>query len=256
MKHILDVSDLSKSYTVDGNELRVLQNIDLQVEPGECVAIVGNSGCGKSTLLKIIAGLIAYETGRVLCNGQTVTGPGIDRGVVFQDHRLLPWLTIEDNVGFGLKQISRKEKQQIVLEYLKMVNLDDFKKAYPHQLSGGMSQRAAIARALAGAPQILLMDEPFGALDALTRITLQQEMIRIRREQKKTVILITHDIDEAVFLGNRVIIMSERPGRILKSIAIELPLERNRASTDFSYYVNKVYKHFFHEKSTNEEYNI
>lgn len=256
MKHILDVTDLSKSYTVDGKKMRVLQNIDLQVEPGECVAIVGNSGCGKSTLLKIIAGLVSYETGRVLCNGQAVTGPGIDRGVVFQDHRLLPWLTIEDNVGFGLKQISRKEKQQLVLDYLKMVNLDGFKKAYPHQLSGGMSQRAAIARALAGAPQILLMDEPFGALDALTRITLQQELIRIRQEQKKTVILITHDIDEAVFLGNRVVIMSERPGRILKSIAIELPLERNRASTDFSYYVNKVYKHFFNEKSTNEEYNI
>jgi len=237
-------------------ELSVLQDIDLQVEHGECVAIVGNSGCGKSTLLKIIAGLVPYENGQVLCNGRNITGPGTDRGVVFQDHRLLPWLTIAENVGFGLKQTPRARKQQIISDYLKMVNLDGFEKAYPHQLSGGMSQRAAIARALAGAPEILLMDEPFGALDALTRITLQQEMIRIRREQKKTVILITHDIDEAVFLGNRVIIMSERPGRILRTISIELPLERDRASSDFSYYVSRVYKHFFKDRSTNEEYNI
>lgn len=256
MNHILDVTGLSKSYRVDGMELSVLQDIDLQVEHGECVAIVGNSGCGKSTLLKIIAGLVPYENGQVLCNGRNITGPGTDRGVVFQDHRLLPWLTIAENVGFGLKQTPRARKQQIISDYLKMVNLDGFEKAYPHQLSGGMSQRAAIARALAGAPEILLMDEPFGALDALTRITLQQEMIRIRREQKKTVILITHDIDEAVFLGNRVIIMSERPGRILRTISIELPLERDRASSDFSYYVSRVYKHFFKDRSTNEEYNI
>lgn len=256
MNHILDVTGLSKSYPVDGKNMSVLQNIDLQVEHGECVAIVGNSGCGKSTLLKIIAGLVPYETGQVLCNGKDITGPGVDRGVVFQDHRLLPWLTIEENVGFGLQHLDRAEKHRIVTDYLKMVSLDGFEKAYPYQLSGGMSQRAAIARALAGRPQILLMDEPFGALDALTRITLQQEMIKIRREQKKTVVLITHDIDEAVFLGNRVIIMSERPGRILQTISIELPLERDRASSDFSYYVSRVYKHFFKERIAQEDYNI
>lgn len=256
MGEILRISNLSKSFNVDGDTVDVLNNINISVEDGECLAIVGHSGCGKSTLLKIIAGLVPYETGEVLCNGVSVKEPGRDRGVVFQDHRLLPWLKIEDNVGFGINDLPRSEREEIVAEHLRMVGLESFAKAYPKQLSGGMSQRAAIARALAGSPQILLLDEPFGALDALTRITLQQEMIRIRHEQKTTMILITHDIDEAVFLGNRVLIMTERPGEIAETISVNLPIERDRGSADFSYYVSRVYRHFFKDVEVKAEYNI
>lgn len=256
MKTVLNIKGLSKSYNVDGESLDVLKNIDLEVKNGECLAIVGHSGCGKSTLLKIIAGLVPYEIGEVLCNGNAVNSPGRDRGVVFQDHRLLPWMTIEDNVGFGLNHLSQNKKETLVKEHLGMVQLNGFEKAYPSQLSGGMSQRAAIARALVGSPEILLLDEPFGALDALTRIALQKELIRIRHEQKTTMVLITHDIDEAIFLGNRVVIMSERPGEIVQTISVDLPVERDRSSADFSYYVSQVYKHFFRDETLETEYNI
>lgn len=256
MQHILELKHLSKSYCVDGEDLQVLNDVSLNVRQGECITIVGHSGCGKSTLLKMIAGLEGYEIGQVICAEKPVTGPGIDRGVVFQDHRLLPWLTIADNVGFGLDKLAKAERDAIATRHLRLVGLEGFENAYPAQLSGGMSQRASIARALAGNPQILLLDEPFGALDALTKISMQQELIRIRQEKNTTMVMITHDLEEAVFLGNRVIVLSQRPGRIVEEISIDLPVQRDRSSKDFSYYVSRVYRHFFHDEVPETEYTL
>lgn len=256
MENILEIKNLSKSYPVDGEELQVLKDVSLTVREGECVTIVGHSGCGKSTLLKIIAGLASYEIGDVTCSGKPISGPGTDRGVVFQDHRLLPWLTIADNVGFGLDKHTKAQQNEMIACYLKLVGLDGFENAYPAQLSGGMSQRASIARALAGNPKILLLDEPFGALDALTKISMQQELIRIRQEQNTTMVMITHDLDEAVFLGNRVIVLSQRPGQIVEEISVDLPMQRDRGSKDFSYYVSRVYHHFFRDEVPETEYTL
>lgn len=256
MKNILEIRNLSKSYPAQGEELLVLNDVSFTVKEGECVTIVGHSGCGKSTLLKIIAGLASYEIGDVSCAGRPITGPGTDRGVVFQDHRLLPWLTIADNVGFGLDQRAKTERNEMIARYLKLVGLDGFENAYPAQLSGGMSQRASIARALAGNPKILLLDEPFGALDALTKISMQQELIRIRQEHNTTMVMITHDLDEAVFLGNRVIVLSQRPGQIVEEISVDLPVQRDRGSKDFSYYVSRVYRHFFRDEVPETEYTL
>jgi ABC-type nitrate/sulfonate/bicarbonate transport system ATPase subunit len=226
------------------------------VKKGEFITIVGQSGCGKSTLLKLIAGIVDYGEGTIIRNGREVTEPGTDCGMVFQDHRLLPWLRVRKNVGFGLRDLIKNERDSLIDRHLKLVNLQDFKNAWPHQLSGGMAQRAAIARALATNPKILLMDEPFGALDALTRIQLQQEVLRIWKEEKTTMLLVTHDIDEAIFLGDRVVVMSTRPGEIKEILAIPQGVGDDRGSPDFARYKNKIYKHFFADDNREEEYNI
>ena len=224
MGKTLSIQNVNKSFTVDGQKVDVLKDINLEVQEGEFIAIVGHSGCGKSTLLKIIAGLEKNDTGLVTVDGKEVNGPGMDRGMIFQEHRLFPWMSIEKNVQLGLKGLSKEEKTKLSDQYLELVKLSEFKKAYPSQLSGGMSQRAAIARSLVSQPEVLLLDEPFGALDALTKIELQEELLKIRERFHNTMLMVTHDIEEAVYLADRIVVMSARPGRIKDVIKVELGL--------------------------------
>lgn len=252
MEHISDqqiiIEGLKKSYQVNGEEHVVLEHVDLTVEPGEFISIIGHSGCGKSTLLRIIAGLEDYQDGSIRLGGRRLENPDTDRGMIFQDHRLLPWLNVYDNLAFGVYDLAKEEKDEKIRELIGLVGLKGFEKAYPHQLSGGMAQRASIARALVHNPQVLLLDEPFGALDALTRIQMQQEMLRIWEEEKKTMILVTHDIDEAIYLSDRIVIMGNRPADIKKIIQCgELARPRNRTSYDFARIRQKVYTEFFGE---------
>lgn len=255
-KKKLIIHDVNKSFIVNGQSVDVLKDINLEIEEGEFVVIVGHSGCGKSTLLKMIAGLETNDTGELSVDGKEISGPGMDRGMIFQEHRLFPWLSIEKNVQLGLKGLSKEEKRKLSDQYLKLVKLSEFKKAYPSQLSGGMSQRAAIARSLVSQPEILLLDEPFGALDALTKIELQEEMLKIRERFHNTMIMVTHDIEEAVYLADRIVVMSARPGRIKDVIKVELGKYRDRGSTDFTYYKKKIFDYFFEEKTDTPEYNI
>jgi sulfonate transport system ATP-binding protein len=243
----LNVKGLSKSYQVKSGEVIALQGIDLSIREGEFVAIVGSSGCGKSTLLRIIAGLENGYSGEVRIGGRRIAGPGLDRGMVFQEHRLIPWLTVEQNVAFGLNGLENGRRDTVVREHLELVGLAGFAKALPHQLSGGMSQRVAIARSLVNNPQLLLLDEPFGALDALTRIQMQQEILRIWEVERTTMVLVTHDIDEAIFLGDRVVIMSNRPGTVKKIIPVQLPRPRDRSSYEFVQIRKEIYAEFFAE---------
>ena len=220
------------------------------------MAIVGHRGCGKRTLLKIIAGLEKNATGLVTVDGKEVNGPGMDRGMIFQEHRLFPWMSIEKNVQLGLKGLSKEEKTKLSDQYLELVKLSEFKKAYPSQLSGGMSQRAAIARSLVSQPEVLLLDEPFGALDALTKIELQEELLKIRERFHNTMLMVTHDIEEAVYLADRIVVMSARPGRIKDVIKVELGTYRDRGGSDFAHYKKKIFDYFFEEKTVVPEYNI
>lgn len=256
MGKTLSIQNVNKSFTVDGQKVDVLKDIDLEVQEGEFIAIVGHSGCGKSTLLKIIAGLEKNDTGLVTVDGKEVNGPGMDRGMIFQEHRLFPWMSIEKNVQLGLKGLSKEEKTKLSNQYLELVKLSEFKKAYPSQLSGGMSQRAAIARSLVSQPEVLLLDEPFGALDALTKIELQEELLKIRERFHNTMLMVTHDIEEAVYLADRIVVMSARPGRIKDVIKVELGTYRDRGGSDFAHYKKKIFDYFFEEKTVVPEYNI
>ena len=246
---IVKVEHLNKEYIADGNPFFVLNDINLTIKEGEFVTIAGHSGCGKSTLLKIICGLVDYSDGIVERNGKKVNGPDPQCGMVFQDHRLLPWLKIKDNVGFGIKNLPKKEREELILRHLELVGLKGFENAYPSQLAGGMSQRAAIERGLAGNPSILLLDEPFGALDALTRIQMQREILRIQKEKGTTMIMVTHDIDEAIFLGERIVVMSARPGEIKKIIKTDKYARHNRGSAEFAAYKKQVYNFFFEDSA-------
>ena len=256
MGKTLSIQNVNKSFTVDGQKVDVLKDINLEVQEGEFIAIVGHSGCGESTLLKIIAGLEKNDTGLVTVDGKEVNGPGMDRGMIFQEHRLFPWMSIEKNVQLGLKGLSREEKTKLSGQYLELVKLSEFKKAYPSQLSGGMSQRAAIARSLVSQPEVLLLDEPFGALDALTKIELQEELLKIRERFHNTMLMVTHDIEEAVYLADRIVVMSARPGRIKDVIKVELGTYRDRGGSDFAHYKKKIFDYFFEEKTVVPEYNI
>lgn len=215
--------------------LQVLDNVHLDIAPGEFISIVGASGCGKSTLLRLILGLDEEYDGRILLDGKPIQGTGLERGIVFQDHRLFPWLNVEQNVAVGLKNsaLSAAQKRETVREHIELVGLQDFIDAYPHQISGGMAQRVAIARGLVNRPRVLLLDEPLGALDALTRARLQGELQHIWEREKITMILVTHDVDEAVFLGDRVVVMQPNPGRIRRVLDIDLPRPRNRSDSRF-----------------------
>jgi len=217
------------------DSLLVLDDISLTVEQGEFAAIVGPSGCGKSTALRMFAGLEHASEGQVLAGGNTIDKPGPERTMIFQEHALYPWRTVADNVGFGLELagITREERTERVDQVLKLVGLDGFQRYYPHQLSGGMRQRASIARALVMDPEVLLLDEPYGALDAITRLTMQNELIKLWQGTGKTMVLITHDIDEAVYLADTIYVMSRRPGRIVKRITNPTPHPRDRNSSDF-----------------------
>jgi len=242
--NIIEISHLTKVFQTGKKRVEALKDVSLQIKEGEFVSIIGASGCGKSTLLRIIGGLEGDFEGEALFEGKPITAPSRQKGFIFQDIRLLPWLTVEDNIKFSLpSKISNVN--DIVSEKLKIVNLKGFEKAYPRQLSGGMAQRVAIARALANQPKVLLLDEPFGALDAITKIKLQEEMLRIWEREKITMILVTHDIDEAVYLGGRVVVMANHPGRVKKIHNVELPNPRSRISYEFNTQKEIIYKEFF-----------
>lgn len=259
---VLEIKDLNISFSIDAGKLQVLNNINLTISKGEFICIVGASGCGKSTLLRIIGGLEQGYAGSCLFKGQEVRRPSVDRGFVFQESRLFPWLTVEKNVEFGLRDSSEARrgnfapKKTTVGQHLELVGLDKFSQAYPYQLSGGMQQRASIARALVNNPDMLLLDEPFGALDAFTRINMQQEILKIWRKEKTTMLLVTHDIDEAVYLADRVVLMSQRPGTIKKIVKNDVPRPRNRKNPDYTKIRNEIFEEFFSEFDTDIEYFI
>jgi sulfonate transport system ATP-binding protein len=228
----LSVRDLNKSFTIGGTPRPVLEGINLDVKPGEFISIVGASGCGKSTLLRLIVGLDADYGGEIRLDGDRVATTSLDRGIVFQDHRLFPWMTLEQNIELALLNTGtpKERRAQIVADHIALVNLTGFEKAYPHQLSGGMAQRAAIARALVTEPKLLLLDEPLGALDALTRVHVQSELQRIWMAERSTMIMVTHDVEEALYLGDRVVIMAPNPGRIRRIVNVDLPHPRDRSA--------------------------
>lgn len=233
----------------DSEKLQILEDINFSVKKGEVICIVGSSGCGKSTLLRAICGLDTEHSGTVTIDGEQVTGPDRHRGMVFQEHRLFPWLTVAQNVGYVLQGLSKEEKREKVQKYIDLVGLHGFEKSYPRELSGGMAQRAGIARALVNKPSVLFLDEPFGALDAFTKISMQKELKRIQKKSDTTMLLVTHDIDEAVYLADRIIVMSERPGKIKRIVPVELMGHRDRNSYEFVEIRKIIYNEFFDESN-------
>jgi sulfonate transport system ATP-binding protein len=230
------IRHLSKSFTLNGRPLPVLSDVNLHIRSGESLAIVGASGSGKTTLLRILAGLDDADSGEVLIDGKAVEGVGTERAVIFQEPRLLPWLTVLENVAFGLDTsggVSRAEARNRARRYVQLVGLQAFENAYPRQLSGGMAQRVGIARALAVQPEILLLDEPLGALDAMTKIGMQQELTRIWRDEDVTTILVTHDLEEAIYLADRILILPREKNAAPRLIEIDLPRPRDRSSPEF-----------------------
>ncbi|MGY0777430.1 ABC transporter ATP-binding protein [Azospirillum argentinense] len=240
----IDIRNLGKVYggTSSDNMVVALDGVDLRIRRGEFISLLGPSGCGKSTLLGIVAGFQSASSGTLLQNGRPIVKPDPSRTVVFQDYALFGWMTVQQNVEFGLKAkgMAKKERAEIARSLIDMVRLTGFEEKYPHQISGGMKQRAAIARALAPDPDILLMDEPFGALDAQTRVLLQEEIARISSEAGKTVIFVTHGIDEAVFLADRVVVMSPRPGRVREEVTVPLPRPRTAEMRSDPWFVSTV----------------
>lgn len=240
---VLKLEDVSKSFPkVEKEDItHALDHINLEMKSGEFISLVGTSGCGKSTILRLIAGLIMPTVGKVTMNQEEITKPHPDRGMVFQKPTLFPWLTVEQNIGFSLKtQDKLKGNEDKVTRMLQLIGLEDFKDDYPRQLSGGMAQRVALVRSLISEPSILLLDEPLGALDAFTRMTMQDEILNIWREKKQLSVMVTHDVDEAIYMGTRVIVMEANPGRIRADIPIELEYPRHRSSTQFTEYRNQI----------------
>ena len=250
----VQIKDVKKIYEGRNGQTIALNGANLDIYDNEFICVVGPSGCGKSTLLNIIAGLHQATSGEVLVDGVKVEGTGVDRGVVFQQYALFPWLTVQKNVEFGLslkKDVTPEQRAEIARRYIKMVGLEKFVDAYPKELSGGMKQRVAIARAYAVNPALLLMDEPFGALDAQTRTQLQTELLKTWEEEKKTCFFITHDVEEAILLATKVIVMSARPGRIKEVIDIDVPYPRDQETKMLprfielkNYIWNMVYKEY------------
>ncbi|MDO5657446.1 MAG: ABC transporter ATP-binding protein [Paracoccus sp. (in: a-proteobacteria)] len=241
-----------RDVTMRFGDLLALDRLNLEIADGEFVTVVGPSGCGKSTAMNIAAGLLQPTSGDIRVGGRPVAGPGPERGVIFQQYALFPWLTVRQNVEFGLRIAgkSRTERRKVSDHYLSLVGLQDFADALPKTLSGGMKQRCAIARAYAAAPEILLMDEPFGALDALTRVHMQDQLLDTWSRERRTVMFITHDVDEAVYLANRVIVMAARPGRLDQIIPVDLPYPRNetlRLSPAFAEIRNRVWHAVYHQ---------
>ncbi len=254
---IIDIENLNKTFELENsNRLQVLDDISFSVKKGEFICIVGGSGCGKSTLLRTIAGLDLDHEGKLLVNNTEITGPSKSRGLVFQEARLFPWMTVEQNVLFALDNGTKGEKHKRVNEVLELVHLSDFANSYPKELSGGMAQRANIARALVDNPPVLLLDEPFGALDAFTKIQLQDELLSIKEKEKTTMIMVTHDIEEAVYLADKVIVLSERPGKIKEIVEVDLPRPRSRNKFDFVKKKKKIFDYFFEDKEIVEDYVI
>ena len=240
----LEVKDVSHQFDLEGVPLPVLNHVSFTAEPGEFVALLGPSGCGKSTLLRLVAGLEPATSGKLLVDGDAIAGPHPSRVVVFQDPTLYPWRTVGGNAALGLEaQGVLKEKRHRIHEVLETVGLAEFENAYPHQLSGGMAQRAALARALVNDPRLLILDEPLGKLDSLTRITMQSEIVKLWQQSRFTTLLVTHDIEEALFLAGRVIVFSERPARIKAEVINPLPYPRHRGDPRFSELRREVFEH-------------
>lgn len=238
----IELSHIDKTFpTTTGGTFQALQDISLKIKAGSFVSLIGPSGCGKSTMLRLISGLDKPSRGRVSLDEDVVTKPGADRGFMFQEHNLFPWMSIYENVAFGLKarHLYKHDKGKVD-DILRLVGLEGFGKSYPYQLSGGMCQRASLARALVGHPKVLLLDEPLGALDAFTRMNMQDEIQRIWKQEHMTMVMVTHDVDEAVYLSDIVVVMSARPGRIVQLVPIDLPRPRDRSSQRFFEYSSTI----------------
>lgn len=232
--NILTVSNVSRQFTDSEKTITVLSDIDFELKQGECVSIIGTSGCGKTTLLRLVAGFDKATGGEIRFRDKAVDGLDYRRGYIFQQHNLFPWLTVEKNIEVGLKaRHVKKTERPSVQEYVELVGLHGFEKSFPHQISGGMAQRTAIARALINEPQLLLLDEPMGALDTFTRADIQDKLLEIRKLKDLTMLIVTHDLDEALYMSDRIIIMSARPGKISEVINVNIPYPRNRSGTEF-----------------------
>ena len=253
----LEIKNLCKTY-VDSEEQQIVQaliNVNLSVMNGEFLSIIGPSGCGKTTLLRIIAGLEQHTTGEVLINGEQLTEPWSRVGFVFQEYALFPWRSVSENIEFGLeiKNVPKQDRRQRALEYIHKFGIDGFEDKYPKELSGGMKQRVAIARTLINNPSMILMDEPFGSLDSQTRNTMQEFLLNIWQNLNRTILFVTHNIDEAVFLSNRVIGLSKRPGSIKFSLEIAIPMPRDRTSSEFNQYRKEILNFLHRERSSSNE---
>jgi NitT/TauT family transport system ATP-binding protein len=258
MQAQIQISQVGKIFRTEGREVIALEDINLDVQPGEFICLLGPSGCGKSTLLNAVAGFSHPTAGSIVVNGQPVHAPGPDRGMVFQEYALFPWMTVEKNIAFGL-EIKKQPKAQIrekVSALLQMLNLQDFRDRYPKDLSGGMRQRVAIARVLALDSPILLMDEPFGALDSLTRRNLQDELLRIWMEFKKTIIFVTHSIEESIYLADRIVVMTYRPGTIKKIVNVSTPRPRDPSSVEFNELKKELSLLVMEEQSRHNQHEI
>ena len=241
----LKLENVSKSFArVETKDITsALDDINLEMRDGEFISLVGTSGCGKSTMLRLIAGLIVPTQGLLTVNGEKIEGPDPSRGMMFQKATLFPWLTVENNIAFSMKMRHEEKKPENKAEVermLKVIGLEDFRKDYPAQLSGGMAQRVALARSLICKPEILLLDEPLGALDSFTRMNMQDEILNLWRENRQLVVMVTHDVDEAIYMGTKVLVMEPHPGRIMGEIPIELDYPRNRSSSKFVEYRNQI----------------
>ncbi len=243
----IEITNAGKTFKDGGEELRVLDNINLSIDKGEFICLLGPSGCGKSTLLNAMAGFDMITEGSIKIDGKEVKEPSVKNVTIFQNYGLLPWRTVQKNVELGLepKKLSKEERAKTAEKYIELVGLSGFKNAHPRRLSGGMQQRVAIARALAVDPDIIFMDEPFGALDAITRMKLQDDILAISKKENKTVIFVTHDIEEAIFLADRIVVMAAHPGRIKSIVDVHLPrYQRERTSDDFLLIRDKVFEIF------------
>lgn len=254
----IQVKDAVKTFQQNGEEFTALDHVSLDIEKGEFICLLGPSGCGKSTLLNAIAGFDRITEGSVKINGQEVTQPSVCNVTIFQNYGLLPWRSVLKNVELGLegKKIPKEERRKIAEKYIDLVGLSNFKDSHPNQLSGGMQQRVSIARALAVSPDIIFMDEPFGALDAITRMKLQDDILNISKQENKTIIFVTHDIEEAVFLADRIVVMTPNPGKIKSIVTVPLEHHRERTSDDFLIVRNKIFELFNMKPDDNIEYFI
>lgn len=255
---ILEIKGVNRIYKDEENLVNALSDISLSVQEGEFVSIIGSSGCGKTTLLRLIAGLDQPQSGELLLNGEKITEPSPSRGYVFQQGGLFQWLTVEQNIAAGLKarHVYRQNKQKVA-EYISLIGLEGFEKSYPHQISGGMAQRVAIARALINDPELLLLDEPMGALDSFTRADIQDKLLELRKSNNATMILVTHDVDEAIYLSDRIVIMTPRPGKISEIMEVNIPHPRHRGGTEFLAIRKNILEKFHLATATPEpEYRI
>lgn len=254
----IEVKDVSVKYEQTGETFQALDHVSLSIDKGEFICLLGPSGCGKTTLLNSIAGFEKVSEGEILIDGRPVIKPNIQYVTIFQNYGLLPWRTVQKNVELGLEtlKVPKEEREKLAEKYIDMVELSNFKDSHPYQLSGGMQQRVAIARALAVNPDIIYMDEPFGALDAITRMKLQEDVRRLSTEEKKTIIFVTHDIEEAVYLADRIVVLTPNPGRIKSVVKIQMPHKRDRTSDDFIVARDKMFEIFNMKKDTIIEYYI